>query len=68
MFLEEAANELKLQVKSAIESRKEKLQRKRNEITKLDANCVKIQEHASFVKKRVEQFVETLFQVIDAKK
>ena len=68
VFLEEAANERKLQVKSAIESRKEKLQRKRNEITKLDANCVKIQEHASFVKKRVEQFVETLFQVIDAKK
>ena len=68
VFLEEAANERKLQVKSAIESRKEKLQRKKNEITKLDENCVKIREHAAGVKRRVEQFVETIFQVMDAKK
>ena len=68
VFLEEAANERKLQVKSAIASRKEKLQRKKNEITKLDENCVKIREHAAGVKRRVEQFVETIFQVMDAKK
>ena len=68
VFLEEAANERKLQVKSAIESQKKKLQMKKNEITKLDENCVKIQEHAAIVKGRVEQFVETIFQVIDAKK
>ena len=68
VFLEEAANERKLQGKSAIESRKEKLQMKRNEITKLDENCVKIQQHAAGVKRRVEQFVETILQVIDAKK
>ena len=68
MLLEEAANERKLQVKSAIESQKEKLQMKKNEITKLDENCVKIQEHAASVKRRVEQFARTMFQVIDAKK
>ena len=68
VFLEEAANERKLQVKSAIGSQKEKLQMKKNEIRKLDENCVKIQEHAASVKRRVEQFVETLFQVIDEKK
>ena len=68
VFLEEAANERKLQVKSAIESQKEKLLMKKYEITKLDENCVKIQEHAASVKRKVEQFVETLFQVIDAKK
>jgi len=68
MFLEEAANERKLQVKSAIESQKEKVQMKKNKITKLDANCVKIQEHAASVKRRVQQFVDTILQVIDAKK
>jgi len=39
MFLEEAANERKLQVKSAIESQKERVQVKKNEITKIDENC-----------------------------
>ena len=68
ILLEEAANERKLQVKSAIESQKEKVKMKRNEITKLDENCVKIQEHAATVKRRVEQFAVTIFQVIDAKK
>jgi len=68
MFLEEAANERKLQLKSAIESRKEKVKTKKNEITKLDENCAKIQEHAAKVKRGVEQFAETIFQVIDAKK
>ena len=68
MFLEEAANERKLQVKSAIESQKEKLQKKKNEITKIDENCVKIQGEVASVIRSVEQFAETLFQVIDAKK
>jgi len=68
MLLEKAANERKLQVKSAIESQKEKVQMKKIEITKLDENCAKIQEHAATVKRRVEQFVETVFQVIDEKK
>ena len=67
-LLEEAANERKLQLKSAIESRKQKVKTNKNEITKLDEHCVKIQEHAANVKRRVEQFAETIFQVIDAKK
>ena len=68
MFLEEAVNERKLQVKSAIESQKERVQVKKNEITKLDEKCAKIQEHAANVKRSVEQFAETIFQVIDGKK
>ena len=68
MFLEEAANERKLQLKSAIESQKEKLQKKKYEITKIDESCVKFQGEVTSVMKSVEQFAETLFQVIDAKK
>ena len=68
VFLEEAANERKLLVKSAIESQKEKLQMKKNEIAKLDENCVRIQKHATSVKRSVELFAETIFQVIDAKR
>ncbi|XP_078361727.1 E3 ubiquitin-protein ligase TRIM71-like [Oculina patagonica] len=68
MLLEEAANERKLQVKSAVASRREKVQMKKNEITKLDENCVKIQEHAAKVKRSAQQFAENMHQVIDAKK
>ena len=68
MFLEEAANQRKLKLKFAIDSQKEKVQTKKNEITKLDENRVKIQEHAASVKRRVEQFAEEIFQVINAKK
>ena len=68
VFLEEAANERKLQVKSVIESQKEKLQKKKYEITKIDEDCVKIQGEVASVIRSVEQFAETLFQVIDAKK
>ena len=68
MLLEKAANERKLQVKSAIESQKEKLQMKKYEMTKIDESCAKIQEHFAKVKRSVEQFVETIFQAINAKK
>ena len=68
VFLEEAANERKLQVKSAIESQREKLQIKKNEITKLDEKYVKIQEQAAIVKRKVKKFAEKIFQVIEAKK
>ena len=68
MLLEKAANERKLQMKSAIESQREKLQMKKNEMTKIHENCAKIQEHVANVKRSVEQFVETIFQAINAKK
>ncbi|KAL9979992.1 hypothetical protein ACROYT_G008522, partial [Oculina patagonica] len=68
MLLEEAANERKLQVKSAVASRREKVQMKKNEITKLDENCVNIQEQTAKVKRSVQQFAENIHQVIDAKK
>ena len=68
MLLEKAANERKLQVKSAIESQKGKLQMKKNEMTKIDENCANIQEHFANVRGSVEQFVETIFQAINVKK
>ena len=68
ILLEKAANERKLQVESAIKSRKEKVQRKKNEITKLDENCVTIQEQVAKVTRSVQQFAENIHQVIDAKK
>ena len=68
MLLEKAANERKLQVKSAIESQKEKVQAKKNEITKLDENCATIQEQVAKVTRSVQQFAENIHQVIDAKK
>ena len=39
IHLEEAANERKLQVKSAIELQKQKVQQKKNKIVKLEQNC-----------------------------
>ena len=51
--LEEAANERKLQVKSAIELHKQKAQQKRNKIAELDRNCVHIEEQAAAVKRNV---------------
>ena len=45
----EAANERKLQVKSAIELQKQKPQQKRNRIAELDENSIHIEEQAAAV-------------------
>ena len=68
MLLEKAANERKLQVKSAIESQKEKVQMKKSEITRLDENCVEIQEQVAKATTSVKLFAENIHQVIDEKK
>ena len=66
--LEEAADQRKLQVKSVIESQKEKVQLQRNKIAMLQESCIRIQEQAATVKRDAEKFVEILTTLIEAKK
>jgi len=65
---EEAANERKSRVKSAIELQKQKAQQKRNKIAELDENCIHIEEQAAAVKRDVDRFAEHLMAVIEVKK
>ena len=68
VLLEEAANENKLQVMSAIESRKAKVQRMRNKISKIDKDCRNIEAKVAKVKRSAQQFAESMIAVIEAKK
>ena len=68
ILLEEAANERKLQVKSLSQSQKEKVQQKRNEITKLEEDCNHIEAKAANVKQNIHRFAETMVTTIEAKK
>ena len=66
--LESAANERKLKIKAAIESQQRRAQKKMNKIALLDESCVKVQEQAARVKSDVQQFVDSIFAVIEAKR
>ena len=55
-------------MKSLIDSRKEKVQQKRNEITKLKEDCNHIEAKAANVKRNVHRFAETMIAAIEAKK
>ena len=68
VLLEEAANESKLQVMSAIESRKAKVQKMRNKISKIDEDCHNIEAKVAKVKRSAQQFAESMIAVIKAKK
>ena len=68
VLLEEAANEKKLQVMSAIESRKAKVQKMRNKISKIDEDCRNIEAKVAKVKRSAQQFAESMIAVIEAKK
>ena len=68
VLLEEAANESKLQVMSAIESRKAKVQKMRNKISKIDEDCHNIEAKVAKVKRSAQQFAESMIAVIEAKK
>ncbi|XP_022793467.1 E3 ubiquitin-protein ligase TRIM71-like [Stylophora pistillata] len=68
ILLEEAANEKKSQVMSAIDSKKKKAQKMRNKISKLDESCDKIQTRLARVKRSAQQFAESIIVVIEAKK
>ena len=68
ILLEQAANERKLRVKSAIETHRKKAQTKRNKITKLDESLIEVQEQAARVKRNVQEYADNIHAAIEAKK
>ena len=68
ILLEQAANERKLRVKSAIESQRKRAQTKRSKITKLDESLSEVQEQAAGVKRNVQEFADSIITTIEAKK
>ena len=68
ILLEQAANERKLRVKSAIESQRKRAQTKRSKITKLDESLSEVQEQAARVKRNVQEFADSIITTIEAKK
>ena len=68
ILLEQAANERKLRIKSAIESQRKRAQTKRSKITKLDESLSEVQEQAARVKRNVQEFADSIIATIEAKK
>ena len=68
ILLDEAANERKMQVKSAIDSQKQKVLKKRKKIAKIQSNRVKIQAQVESVKQNAQTFADKMIAVIEAKK
>ena len=68
ILLEQAANERKLRVKSAIETHRKRAQTKRNKITKLDESLIEVQEQAARVKRNVQEYADSIHAAIEAKK
>ena len=68
ILLEQAANERKLRVKSAIESQRKRAQTKRSKITKLDESLSEVQEQAARVKRNVQEYADRIHAAIEAKK
>ena len=68
ILLEQAANERKLRVKSAIESQRKRAQIKRSKITKLDKNLSEVQEQAARVMRNVQEYADSIHAAIEAKK
>ena len=66
--LQDAANERKLCLESALESQKVKTLQKRNVITRLQSECNEIKEQVARVKKSVQNLVDNLMRVIEGKK
>ena len=68
ILLEQAANERKLRVKSAIESQRKRVQTKRSKITKLGKCNNEVQEQAARVKRSVQEYADSIIAAIEAKK
>ena len=68
IILEQAANERKLRVKSAIESQRKRAQTKRSKITKLDESLGEVQEQAARLKRNVQEYADSIVAAIEAKK
>ena len=68
ILLDEAANERKLHIKAAIESQKQIALQKKEEISRIQANCVNIQAQVDCVKKDAQMFVDSMIAALEAKK
>ena len=68
ILLNEAANERKMQVKSAIDSQKQKVLTKKKKIAKLQSNRVNIHAQVKSVKQNAQTFADKMMGVIEAKK
>ena len=66
--LQDAANERKLHLESALESQKVKALQKRNVITRLQSEGNEIKEQVACVKKSVQNLVDNLMRVIEGQK
>ena len=68
VLLQDAANEKKLSLESAIESQKEKLLQMRNLISGLQNEYIKIQGQVTHIRKSSQSFVDNLIKVVKEKK
>ena len=68
VLLQDAANEKKLSLESAIESQKEKLLQMRNLISELQNEYIKIQGQVTHIRKSSQSFVDSLIKVVEEKK
>ena len=69
ILLEQAANERKLKVKSAIESQRKRAQTKRSKITQLDVSLSACEvQQAARVKRNAQKFADSIIAPIEAKK
>ena len=68
MFLELAANERKLRLKSAIECQKKRAQAKKSEIEKLNERYNEVLEQAACVRENVLEYADSVHAAIEAKK
>ena len=68
VLLQDAANERKLSLESAIESQKEKVLQKRNLISRLQNEYIQIQGQVRNTRKSAQSFVDNLIKVVEEKK
>ena len=68
MILEDVANEHKCQMKSAIESQKQNVQREMIRIAELDEQCVKITAQAARNKTSAQMFADKINAIVEANK
>ena len=68
VLLQDAANEKKLSLESAIESQKEKLLQMRNLISGLQNEYIKIQGQVTHIRKSSQSFVDNLIKVVEEKR
>ena len=68
VILEDATNERKERLNSAIQSLKEKAQQKRNEISKLEQNSIDVQIQVADVKSKVQTSADHMIAIIETRK